>query len=293
MIEPLVRHAAPGLAPAAGRALGAALRELELLLALAPEARAGRLRLPLDELEPGPRSLRKSWRTRSGRRSSPRCCAHGTRSCAARSARASTHSRRQARPPLRALIVWAALAWPAVAARAGARCRARAPRASSSGCSMAGARGAPRGAPPPGTAWRELCAPQALSSAARCSSRAITLPRPDELAGRVIAISGASCGLGRAVALACAGARRGDPHRPQRRAARGGARRDRRQRRAAGQHCAARPGERAGARLRPARRRGARALRPPRWPAAQRRRCSARSRPSSTTTCRPGAGCCT
>jgi phytoene synthase len=47
--------AAPG--PAAqramqfGRALGAALRETELVIALAPEARAGRLRLPLDELD--------------------------------------------------------------------------------------------------------------------------------------------------------------------------------------------------------------------------------------------------
>src|SRR3984885_12625381 len=80
MIDPLVLHAAPGLAPAPGRALGAALRELELLLALVPEAHAGRLRLPLDEL-----------------------------------ARAAVPAQVLApaqwpRPPLRGVIVWAALA---------------------------------------------------------------------------------------------------------------------------------------------------------------------------------------
>ena len=51
MIEPLALRAAPQLAPGALRELGTALGELELLLALAPDARAGRLRLPLDELE--------------------------------------------------------------------------------------------------------------------------------------------------------------------------------------------------------------------------------------------------
>jgi phytoene/squalene synthetase len=50
MIEPLARLAAPTLAPGQARTLGARLRELELLLALAGEARRGRLRLPLDEL---------------------------------------------------------------------------------------------------------------------------------------------------------------------------------------------------------------------------------------------------
>ena len=51
MIEPLALRAAPQLAPGSLRELGAALGELELLLALAADARAGRLRLPLDELE--------------------------------------------------------------------------------------------------------------------------------------------------------------------------------------------------------------------------------------------------
>ena len=64
MVEPpalLARHAAmrdgaaqtvpaAAIAIAQARAVGVSLRELELLLALAPEARAGRLRLPLDEL---------------------------------------------------------------------------------------------------------------------------------------------------------------------------------------------------------------------------------------------------
>jgi 15-cis-phytoene synthase len=50
MIEPLARLAEPTLARGQARAIGAALRELELLLALAGEARRGRLRLPLDEL---------------------------------------------------------------------------------------------------------------------------------------------------------------------------------------------------------------------------------------------------
>ena len=51
MLEPLVRSTAPAVAAAAVRAFGASLRELELLLALPAEARAGRIRLPLDELE--------------------------------------------------------------------------------------------------------------------------------------------------------------------------------------------------------------------------------------------------
>jgi phytoene/squalene synthetase len=50
MIEPLARLAEPTLEPGQARAIGASLREIELLLALAGEARRGRLRLPLDEL---------------------------------------------------------------------------------------------------------------------------------------------------------------------------------------------------------------------------------------------------
>jgi phytoene synthase len=51
MIVPLVWLAAPGSSLAEVAALGAGLREMELLLSLATDARAGRLRIPLDELE--------------------------------------------------------------------------------------------------------------------------------------------------------------------------------------------------------------------------------------------------
>ena len=50
LFEPLARLAFPAADPEHSRALGRALRELELLTALAAEARRGRLRLPLDEL---------------------------------------------------------------------------------------------------------------------------------------------------------------------------------------------------------------------------------------------------
>jgi 15-cis-phytoene synthase len=51
VLEPLALGTA-ATAAAAVRALGASLREIELLLSLAAEAHAGRIRLPLDELEP-------------------------------------------------------------------------------------------------------------------------------------------------------------------------------------------------------------------------------------------------
>ena len=51
MIAPLVSLAPPEAGAVEARALGVSLREIELLLALAADARSGRLRLPLDELE--------------------------------------------------------------------------------------------------------------------------------------------------------------------------------------------------------------------------------------------------
>ena len=51
MITPLVSLASPAVPATQAHALGVSLREIELLLALAADARAGRLRLPLDELE--------------------------------------------------------------------------------------------------------------------------------------------------------------------------------------------------------------------------------------------------
>jgi phytoene synthase len=50
LIEPLVRLALPGSAGETCRALGRSLRELELLNTLAHDARAGRLRVPLEAL---------------------------------------------------------------------------------------------------------------------------------------------------------------------------------------------------------------------------------------------------
>jgi phytoene synthase len=50
VFEPLARSALPVAAAERSRALGGTLRELELLNALPSEARAGRIRLPLDEL---------------------------------------------------------------------------------------------------------------------------------------------------------------------------------------------------------------------------------------------------
>jgi phytoene synthase len=51
MIEPLVAPAASPVGPPNWRAIGAAIREIELLSDLAREAHHGRLRLPLDELD--------------------------------------------------------------------------------------------------------------------------------------------------------------------------------------------------------------------------------------------------
>lgn len=51
MIAPLAALSGAGASALQLRTLGRSLRELELLLALAPDARLGRLRLPLDELE--------------------------------------------------------------------------------------------------------------------------------------------------------------------------------------------------------------------------------------------------
>jgi phytoene synthase len=51
MIEPAAAYAIPGGSKPSWRALGAALREIEMLSDLAREAHSGRLRVPLDELE--------------------------------------------------------------------------------------------------------------------------------------------------------------------------------------------------------------------------------------------------
>lgn len=108
IIVPLVALAAPAVVPAAARAVGAALREGELLAHLAREARAGRLRLPLDELAaagvdarqlgepPWPPALGSLLRSRHAQ-------------LRAELAAAVAALPRAAQPPLRPLLVWAAL----------------------------------------------------------------------------------------------------------------------------------------------------------------------------------------
>ncbi|HUL47706.1 MAG TPA: squalene/phytoene synthase family protein [Steroidobacteraceae bacterium] len=109
IVVPLGRFAAPEVDRAAGRALGAALREGELLAHLARDARAGRLRLPLDELaaaQVDPAALAKPpWPAALAALVSAR---HGA--LRAELATAVARLPREAQPPLRTLLVWAALA---------------------------------------------------------------------------------------------------------------------------------------------------------------------------------------
>ena len=109
MVAPLVSLALPAAGAAQARALGVGLREIELLLALAPDARAGRLRIPLDELErantvpeslaqpPWPAPLAQLLRER-----------HRVLRTALGAALESLP--RAARPALRGVIVWATMA---------------------------------------------------------------------------------------------------------------------------------------------------------------------------------------
>jgi 15-cis-phytoene synthase len=109
IVLPLARCAAPGLAPEVGRALGAALREIELLCALAVEAGLGRVRLPLDELEANgatPAQLaRPPWAPALAARIAQRHRELRLALTAAGGALAAAERR-----SLRALLVWTALA---------------------------------------------------------------------------------------------------------------------------------------------------------------------------------------
>jgi 15-cis-phytoene synthase len=109
VIEPLARSATTADAADRARELGRSLRELELLLALRDEARAGRIRLPLDELagahttttelsrSPWPAALVQLLRERHRQ----------LRAALAASVDALAPA---GQPPLRGLIVWAAVA---------------------------------------------------------------------------------------------------------------------------------------------------------------------------------------
>jgi len=130
VVAPLMRLAVPDIraaqvdAQALALAFGVSLREIELLLALASDARAGRLRIPLDELEragvhpeslaqpPWPRALADLLRERH------------------RELRSALGGALEAvapplRKPLRGLIVWGALV-----CTASARAERRLPQAS-------------------------------------------------------------------------------------------------------------------------------------------------------------------
>ena len=107
-IVPLVRLAAPQVERAAARALGAALRQGELLAHLARDAYAGRLRLPLDELA--------AAGVDPARLAEPPWCDALSALLRARHAQLRTGLAaavaslpRTAQPALRALLVWAAL----------------------------------------------------------------------------------------------------------------------------------------------------------------------------------------
>jgi phytoene synthase len=92
------------------RALGAAVRELELLESLAREAHVGRLRVPLDELERAGADVhsvaKPPWPAALGALLSQR---HEALRAAIRASIHSLGSEEQ--PRLRGLLVWAALAW--------------------------------------------------------------------------------------------------------------------------------------------------------------------------------------
>jgi 15-cis-phytoene synthase len=125
LIEPLARHAAPHVPQAPVRGLGRSLREIELLLALVPDAHAGRLRLPLDELQRAgvtPESLaRPPW-------PEGLCTLLRGRYAELRAALGSCVAELgpEHQAPLRGLLVWAALA-----ARGSERAQRNLPRAAS------------------------------------------------------------------------------------------------------------------------------------------------------------------
>jgi 15-cis-phytoene synthase len=123
MIEPLGRLGPPDTPGAPLQALGRDLRELELLLALPRDARAGRVRLPLDELEQAGAAAEElaqpPWRAALAQLVRTR---HGQLRGALAASVAALGAHSQA--TLRGLVVWAALA-----AHASRRAQARLPQA--------------------------------------------------------------------------------------------------------------------------------------------------------------------
>jgi 15-cis-phytoene synthase len=125
VIAPLTRMAVSEETPVHEPAFGANLREIEMLLALATDARAGRLRLPLDELEQAqvsPESLgRPPWVPPLAALLQDR---HEKLRAALGAAIATLAP--QVRRPLRGLLVWATMS-----CLASQRAQSRLPRESS------------------------------------------------------------------------------------------------------------------------------------------------------------------
>jgi len=109
MIAPLVSLALPAAGAAQARLLGVSLREIELLLALAADARSGRLRIPLDELartHVAPESLaRPPWPAPLAE-----LLRHRHRELRTALGAALETLPPAARPALRGVIVWATIA---------------------------------------------------------------------------------------------------------------------------------------------------------------------------------------
>jgi 15-cis-phytoene synthase len=110
LVEPFATFALRGTPRAEVREFGRALREAELMCALVPDARAGRVRIPLAELDaaqltPGqlaqgpwtPQLTELVRATHRRARAALAASANALRACD--------------QPPLRALLVWAALVW--------------------------------------------------------------------------------------------------------------------------------------------------------------------------------------
>lgn len=107
-VVPFAAHAAPAVGQSASLALGAALREIELLANFARDARLGRLRLPLDELAAAgidPQHLTPPWAPALAQRLTQRHTQLRAELAAAVRALPAA-----AQAPLRPLLVWAALA---------------------------------------------------------------------------------------------------------------------------------------------------------------------------------------
>ncbi len=127
LVEPFAAFALGGNAQADVRAFGRALRELQLLCALAADARSGRVRIPLAELEAAgvdaAQLARDPW-------PAPLATLAGALHARARRQLAASCNALPAaiQPPLRALMVWAALA-----RQVSQRCVAALPRAMPAG----------------------------------------------------------------------------------------------------------------------------------------------------------------